>query len=167
MTAAKADLTYPEVGATLGDVLPSGYGHVRVSAVIGRGAGDFAVATEALMTWQVQRRSGLTVRASSRVTLGEDVWMGAGVGPIRVGFRCRVVAVVDEERRRGFAYGTLPGHPESGEEAFLLQWREDDDVELHIVAFSRPDQWWSRIARAAGTVVQRRMTGRYLRALAR
>jgi uncharacterized protein (UPF0548 family) len=29
---------------------------------------------------------------------------------------CRVVYVVDEPRRAGFAYGTLPGHPEIGGE---------------------------------------------------
>jgi uncharacterized protein (UPF0548 family) len=34
-----------------------------------------------------------------------------------IGFKApvRVVYVVDEPTRRGFAYGTLPGHPESGE----------------------------------------------------
>lgn len=159
-------LTYPEVGATLGDVLPAGYDHVRRSAVIGRGGADFERATAALMSWQVQRRSGLTVRESTYVALDEVVWMGAGAGPLRVGFRCRVVAVVDEERRKGFAYGTLPGHPESGEEAFILVLRDDDAVELHVVAFSRPTQWWSRIIGPVGSLVQRWMTGRYLKALA-
>jgi uncharacterized protein (UPF0548 family) len=43
---------------------------------------------------------------------GTDVL--AHLGPIRV--PCRVVYVLDEPERRGFAYGTLPGHPESGEE---------------------------------------------------
>ena len=32
---------------------------------------------------------------------------------------CRVVYVIDEPDIRGFAYGTLPGHPESGEERFV------------------------------------------------
>lgn len=158
-------VSYPEVGATLGDVLPAGYDHVRRSAVIGRGGADFERAAAALMSWQVQRRSGLQVRQSERVALGEVVWMGAGLGPLRVGFRCEVVGVIDEERRKGFAYGTLPGHPESGEEAFVLVLRDDDAVELHVIAFSRPAQWWSRIAGPAGSLVQRWMTGRYLKAL--
>ena len=165
MTTSSA-LTYPEVGATLGDVLPSGYDHVRRSAFIGSGRAEFERATAALMAWQVQRRSGLRVRESEHVALGEVVWMGAGAGPLRVGFRCEVVGVIDEERRKGFAYGTLPGHPESGEEAFVLAWRDDDAVELHVIAFSRPAQWWSRIAGPAGSLVQRWMTGRYLKALA-
>jgi uncharacterized protein (UPF0548 family) len=160
-------VTYAEVGRTLLGPLPADYQHVQRSAVVGRGGADFAAAAEALMTWQVQRRSGLAVRESSRVSLGEVVWMGAVVGPMKLGFRCRVVAVVDEPRRKGFAYGTLPGHPESGEEAFILRWRDDDVVELDVVAFSRPAQWWSRIAGPAGKLVQRWMTGRYLRALVR
>jgi uncharacterized protein (UPF0548 family) len=134
--------------------------------VVGRGGGDFAAAAELLMTWQVQRRSGLAVRESARVALDEVVWMGVAVGPLKVGFRCQVVGVVDEPRRKGFAYGTLPGHPETGEEAFVLRWRDDDLVELDVIAFSRPAQWWSRIAGPAGRVVQRWMTGRYLKALA-
>ncbi|HEV8560641.1 MAG TPA: DUF1990 family protein [Actinophytocola sp.] len=40
----------------------------------------------------------------------------------------RVVHVVEEEHRRGFAYGTLPGHPECGEEAFLLERHADGTV---------------------------------------
>jgi uncharacterized protein (UPF0548 family) len=158
-------LTYAEVGRTLSGPLPAGYQHVRRSAVVGRGAADFDAAAELLMTWQVQRRSGLAVLESPRVALGEVVWMGVAVGPLKVGFRCRVVGVVDEPRRKGFAYGTLPGHPESGEEAFVLAWREDDLVELEVIAFSRPAQWWSRIAGPAGRVVQRWITGRYLKAL--
>ncbi|MDX6255236.1 MAG: hypothetical protein QOJ11_1570 [Frankiales bacterium] len=159
------DVTYAEVGATCSEVLPTGYDHVRTATLIGRGARNFRTAGEALMTWQVQRRSGLKVRGSERVALGEVVWMGAVAGPLKAGFRCKVVSVTDEERRKGFAYGTLPGHPESGEEAFLLLWREDDFVELQIVAFSRPARWWSKVAGPAGRLVQRWMTGRYLKAL--
>ncbi|MCW2761725.1 MAG: hypothetical protein JWR85_1926 [Marmoricola sp.] len=77
----------------------------------------------------------------------------------------RVVYRVDEERRKGFAYGTLPGHPESGEEAFVVELREDEQVTLTISAFSRPA---SRLARLGGPltrIIQRWVTDRYLRAL--
>jgi uncharacterized protein (UPF0548 family) len=37
-----------------------------------------------------------------------------------------VVWTVDEPNRIGFGYGTLQGHPESGEESFVVS-REDDD----------------------------------------
>ena len=81
-------------------------------------------------------------------------------------FPVRVIYVVDEPRRRGFAYGTLPGHPEDGEESWMLEHRDDGSVWLTIRAFSRPATrfWWAlypflRIAQAM-------YTERYLRALA-
>jgi uncharacterized protein (UPF0548 family) len=46
--------------------------------------------------------------------------------------------VIDEENRRGFAYGTPPGHPEQGEEAFVVALREDGQVTFTVTAFSRP-----------------------------
>jgi uncharacterized protein (UPF0548 family) len=53
------------------------------------------------------------------------------------------VYVVDESgpiSKFGFAYGTLPGHVESGEERFLIEWdRADDSVWYDILAFSRPN----------------------------
>ena len=44
--------------------------------------------------------------------------------------------------RFGFAYGTLPGHIESGRELFLVEWnRADDSVWYSIDVFSRPAFW--------------------------
>jgi uncharacterized protein (UPF0548 family) len=41
-------------------------------------------------------------------------------------------------RSFGFAYGTLPGHLESGEERFLIEWDwADNCVWYDILAFSR------------------------------
>ena len=58
------------------------------------------------------------------------------LGPVRA--PCRVVYVVDEPDRRGFAYGTLPGHAESGEELFLVRYDPaTDEVYAEVTAFSR------------------------------
>ena len=43
-----------------------------------------------------------------------------------------VVYVIDEPDRIGFAYGTTAEGPESGEESFILEHREDDTVWLTI-----------------------------------
>jgi uncharacterized protein (UPF0548 family) len=40
--------------------------------------------------------------------------------------------VVDEPDRIGFAYGTTAHGPESGEESFILEHRDDDTVWLTI-----------------------------------
>jgi len=79
--------------------------------------------------------------------------------------RCRVVWVVDEADRAGFAYGTVRGHPESGEEAFVVERDAGGEVWLSVRAFSRAA---TRYARAGGPVtwlVRRWITERYLRAV--
>lgn len=77
----------------------------------------------------------------------------------------RVVWVVDERNRRGFAYGTLPGHPECGEEAFIVERRADDSVWLTIRSFSRPaNRWWWAVYPAL-RLVQWAMNTRYEKAL--
>lgn len=43
-----------------------------------------------------------------------------------------VVYVIDEPKRVGFAYGTTAEGPESGEESFILEHRDDDGVWLTI-----------------------------------
>ncbi len=50
----------------------------------------------------------------------------------------RVVYVIKEEMRFGFAYGTLPDHVECGEERFTIEFNEDESVWYDILAFSKP-----------------------------
>lgn len=165
LPGADARLTYPEVGATQAE-LPPGYDHVRHRATVGRGMTEFAAAATLLMTWEMHRRSGLTVESSSpRAAVGEVVRLGVRLGPATVLAPGRVVSVIDEARRQGFAYGTLPGHPEQGEESFVLSLLDDETVELAVVAFSRPAVWWSRAGAPVSRWVQRRITARYLAAL--
>lgn len=94
---------------------------------------------------------------------GDTAIMRVGLWPWDV--PCRVVYVVDEPTRKGFAYGTLPGHPERGEEAFLVEYRDDDSVWLVIRAFSRPASWIFRAGYPLVRLMQAIYTGRYERAL--
>ena len=113
MTLLDRPLTYPEIGATAGQ-LPDGYDHLRVHRVIGHGEPTFHRAAERLMSWQMHRAAGLTVEATTpRVEQGSRVRLRLGRHLLRISFGCQVVYVVEEERRRGFAYGTLQGHPPS------------------------------------------------------
>jgi uncharacterized protein (UPF0548 family) len=156
---------YGEVGATA-DALPAGYDHIQRSRVIGRGEALFERASVALMHWDLHRGSGLSVAATvAEAREGADVLLGLGVGRIRLSIPCRVVYVVAEPSRRGFAYGTLIGHPEAGEELFLVTKDEVGQVTISITAFSRPALWWSRLGRPVGRKVQEAVTSRYLGAL--
>ncbi|MGW0657881.1 DUF1990 family protein [Streptodolium elevatio] len=163
MTAAT--LTYSEVGATLADEMPAGYHHVERRVRVGRGDADFAALAEGVMRWEIQRGAGLTVRAGAdRAAVGVDITCGARVGPVRVPVPCRVVAVLDEPDRKGFAYGTLPGHPERGEEAFWAEKAADGEVWFVVRAFSRPGTWWSKLGAPFARLMQKQVTNRYMRA---
>lgn len=160
-----AALTYAEVGASLSE-LPDGYRHLRVSRALGRGEDTFERAAQRLLTWQLHESAGIRVQVTDTTArVGAVCRLGIGVGPLRLWAPCRVVAVVDEPRAQGFAYGTLPGHPEQGEEFFLLERDADDRVILRLYAFSRPGTWWTAFARPLSEQVQEIVTARYLHAL--
>jgi uncharacterized protein (UPF0548 family) len=50
---------------------------------------------------------------------------------------CRVVYVVDQADQFGFAYGTLPGHPEMGEVAFIISRDGAGRIDFRVRSFSR------------------------------
>jgi len=159
--AAKS-LTYAEIGATAG-AMPARYHHLRKSAVIGRGRSRFDQAAADGMQWGMLRGAGLRVQATTpAAAVGSDVLVH--LGPIAA--PCRVVYVVDEPDRRGFAYGTLPGHAERGEEAFLVRFDPvSEEVYAEVTAFSVHATWWSRLGSPVTSFVQRLVTDRYLQAL--
>ena len=68
----------------------------------------------------------------------------------------RVVYVIDDKRRFGFAYGTLREHAERGEERFSVEWAEDDCVYYDILAFSKPAKWQAKLAGPLARSLQRR-----------
>lgn len=79
---------------------------------------------------------------------------------------CRVVSVVSEPDRRGFAYGTLPGHPESGEELFSVRYDPADDTAYaQVREFSRPATRWIKAGGPVASSAQRLIARRYLRAV--
>lgn len=163
-----AALTYPEVGATRAEALPAGYGHVQRDVSLGTGAEVFERAAEALSSWRMHEEAGLSVlHAGGRATPGVVVVLRAGWGPLRLRIPCRVVYTVDEPDRRGFAYGTLPGHPERGEEAFLVTLAETGDVRFRIRAFSRPATLLARAGGPISRMTQQYVTDRYVSAVRR
>ncbi len=85
---------------------------------------------------------------------------------------CRIAYTVEEEetpslRRYGFAFGTLPGHVEQGEERFTVEWQgEDDTVWYELFAFARPAHPLARAGRPFVRLVQRRFAADSFRAMA-
>lgn len=139
---SELDFTYRAVGAT-SSTPPPGFivDHTRIQ--LGIGEEVFLSAKSALQRW-VQFQLGWVEAwpTDTPIQSGEVIAvMGHALG---MWWRncCRIVYTVDESGpicRFGFAYGTLPGHVESGEERFLVEWnRNNDTVWYDILAFSRP-----------------------------
>jgi uncharacterized protein (UPF0548 family) len=143
-----SEFTYPEVGATRRGELPDGYAHLHYRLPIGTGV--LAAAAEALLTWRMHRAAGVRITASApRAAEGVRVTSVLGIGSVGLRAPCQVVWSVDTDDEAGFAYGTLAGHPERGEESFVVE-RIGDRVWFTVTAFSRPAVWYTR---AAGPVV--------------
>ncbi|MFE7234273.1 DUF1990 family protein [Streptomyces sp. NPDC002405] len=148
-----AHFTYEEVGATREQGhCPPGFQPLHVRTRIGEGEEVFRRASEAVMTWEMHRALGVGIEASAdRAAPGVDVTVTLA-GVVRA--PCRVVWTEQEPRRTGWAYGTLPGHPECGEESFLVDRTGDGTVWLTVTAFSRPAKWYARAAGPAARGLQ-------------
>ncbi|GAA2447042.1 DUF1990 domain-containing protein [Streptomyces pulveraceus] len=149
-------LSYPEVGATRLGPLPDGYHHLHHRTRVGRGRADFEAAGSAVTGWRMHRASGAGVQASAeRAEAGVSVRVSLGAGPLRFAAPCRVVWAEYGADRIGFAYGTLPRHPECGEECFVAELADDGTVWFTVMAFSRPAAWYTRLAGPVVPVLQR------------
>lgn len=162
----QAERTYSPVGLAAANNAPPGYRLDRWDRALGAGGDVFDGAARALRAWEVHRGAGLMVCADGPPTVGQVVAMSA---PLPLGFidvTCRVVSVVDEPKRFGFAYGTLPIHPEQGEESFTIERDDDGEVTFRIVAVSRPRHALARLCPPVARRLQRAATERYLEVMA-
>ncbi|MFJ8660377.1 DUF1990 family protein [Streptomyces sp. NPDC093795] len=165
-------LTYPEVGATRTPAaLPEGYHHLRHTEAVGHGRAAFEAAGAAVTTWRMHRATGARVVADAdRAGPGTAVEVSAGIGPLRIRVPCTVIWTAYEKDRIGFAYGTLTGHPECGEESFMVDLDPDGTVRFTVTAFSRPAAWYTRLGGPLVPPLQHayaRHLGRTLRRLVR
>lgn len=169
---AERRLTYPtEVGTDPAgaswSVQQPGFRTNESTAHIGSGNQYWLDASLALMSWAVKTRSGFDVAGRhGPLALGDRYWVTAQVGPVRVREPVEIVAVVETPTRIGFAYGTLQGHPVSGEEAFIVHRTPDGAVFLTLRSLTGPSTsqpWWLLFPVLLG--VQRIYRRRYLRAL--
>lgn len=158
-------VTYPGVGATRGDAAPAGYHWIRKSAALGQGDEVFRRACAGLRAWAPQRHARMTVIAPDAFAEGETVVLALRSGLVWTSAASRIVWVTDEPGRYGYAYGTLPHHPESGEEAFVVERGPDGAVRFVITAFSRPVHPLARLGGPLTVAVQRLATRRYLAGL--
>jgi uncharacterized protein (UPF0548 family) len=165
---ADAPFTYDEIGRTVAGPLPSGYRHGVRRVVVGHGREAFERTAAAVLGWRAQRAVGLRVRASGPASSpGTVVVLTAGLPRLGYDIPCRVVWGAATGDERGFAYGTLPGHPESGEERFAVRLTPSGAVEFEIRTFFRLASLPARLAAPVSLLLQRAATERYLSAIRR
>jgi uncharacterized protein (UPF0548 family) len=163
-----APFTYAHVGGTASTAMPEGYRHAERSVVIGSGSAAFERAAAAVFDWRAQRGAGLGVRSSGPPTVpGTVVVLTAGLPWLGYDIPCRVVWASTTGDERGFAYGTLPGHPESGEERFVVRLTPDGDVVYEIRVFFRLASPAARLAGPVSLVLQHLATARYVSVIRR
>jgi uncharacterized protein (UPF0548 family) len=162
-------MTYEAVGVTDPAARTWAPGSHRFETTVSLGAGDqcWAQCREDVLQWVVKTRSGFRVTGGpARVEVGQDYELVFRVGPAAVREPVRVVAVVDEPNRSGFAYGTRPGHPVSGEEAFVVHRDAAGTVYLTLRSLTLPARGWRALGFPVFIAAQRVLRRRYLGALA-
>jgi uncharacterized protein (UPF0548 family) len=154
--------SYRRVGATRTGAQPEfTVDHNRVQL---GGVAVFGRAKDALRRWTMFDLGWLDVhRPGPPIEEGRTVAVVAS----HFGFwsmnACRIVYIIDDAQRFGFAYGTLPSHAEIGEERFMVELR-DGAVWYDILAFSRP-RGLARFAYPLTRALQRRFARDSMRAM--
>ncbi len=160
-----SELTYSPVGATETGERPPGFRHLFFRMPLGSGADLYRRAGEAVLTFRMHRATGARIESTSSEA-APGVRLTVGMGPLHV--PCEVIWVEKSDKKTGFAYGTLPGHQASGEEAFLVTRDERDRVWFTVTAYSRPARLFMRLGGPLAIVFQHayaRLCGRALKRL--
>lgn len=171
-------MTYASVGVTQDpDILrypPTGFHARRNERRIGSGAERFASASEDLLAGAFFERAGLVATTASGQPLSvaalreesptvrlENVWW-----PTNLIRDFRVIYASREERRVSFALGTLTEWPLSGEESFVVEWREDDTVWAQVTTVTALNSHWGiRLIAPFVRIREHILRVRYTRAL--
>lgn len=162
------ELTYDDVGVTQLESPSWDRGRHRLETTVRLGAGEecWLTSSTAVLDWAVKTRSGFQVLGGcGAADLGRDYELGFRLGPVRVREPVRVVGLVREQDRCGFAYGTLRGHPVSGEEAFVVHRDAAGQVFLTIRSFTLPAPGWRTAAFPIFLVAQQALRHRYIASL--
>lgn len=166
--------TFPEPGWTARPpaahrLLP-GFHVDSYEILLGRGAATFARARDALRQWRMFPGAWTEIPLRPPIEGGAPVAVGIRACGFWHLFCSRIVYALHNDNgprpHFGFAYVTLPGHPEIGEERFVVEWnRAEDTVTYSILAISRPGAWFARLGYPLVRRLQRRFGRDSLRAM--
>jgi uncharacterized protein (UPF0548 family) len=124
-------------------LVPDGYRRDHTRTQIGQGRQEFDAARAALRQWR-HFDLGWVRMANPEAAIERDAIVAVEVHALGLWSvnLSRILYVIDEEDRFGYAYGTTPFHAESGEERFMIEFdRATDAVYYDLLAVSRPAHW--------------------------
>ena len=158
--------SYAAVGGTQKDA-PDGYRLDHNRILLGQGLDQFKAARAAIDDWKMFDFDWIELvpkRPSVQVgTVVAVVVRHLGFWSVNIS---RIVYVIDEESRYGFAYGTLPCHSEEGEERFLVEYdSRTDEVWYDLYAFSKPRHPLARVGFPISRYLQKRFARESLMAM--
>lgn len=149
--------SYTAIGHTQKESPVAGFDNDFNEVELGQGHQVWEAAKEAIRQWKMFPGQWACIwPGDTPIREGEVVVMQAQVMGLWWLNSCRIVYVVDTADQFGFAYGTLPGHVECGEELFMVEKRSDGSVRYVIKAFSRPRIWMARLGYPIARAYQRK-----------
>lgn len=145
------------VGATSRPAAPPGYDHDFNQAQLGHGVACLEAAKAGIKAWAMFPDSWTRLYPwPASIEEGMVVLVLFRLFGLWWINSCRIVYTFEEDHLFGFAYGTLPGHVERGEERFWVEMEEGGTVWYRIRAFSRPAMWLTKISYPLARRFQRR-----------
>ncbi|MDQ1722834.1 MAG: hypothetical protein QOI26_2568 [Pseudonocardiales bacterium] len=134
---------------------------MKLSGSVGHGSAAFESASRAVLSLRMHRKAGVKMTMpTDMVRVGDVIRLSFGLGPLAVHGSCDVIWVVHEPRLRGFRYRTRPDHPEEGEESFVVDWADDDQVVVTVESWARPNKLLIRlggpVSRWGASLINRR-----------
>lgn len=149
--------SYKEVGDTQKETPVAGFDNDFNFIELGRGDTVWEAAKAAIRAWKMFPGRWASIWPETTVIReGEVVAMQARVMGLWWLNSCRIVYVIDLPDKFGFAYGTLPGHVECGEELFMVERTANGTVRYLLKAFSRPRFWLARLGYPIARAYQRK-----------
>lgn len=149
--------SYREVGYTQKETAVPGYDNDLNFIDLGYGDSVWEAAKSAIQAWKMFPGGWACIwPETTPIRVGEVVAMHAKVMGLWWMNSCRIVYVIDLPDKFGFAYGTLPGHVECGEELFMVERTTDGSVRYVIKAFSKPRFWPARLGYPIARAYQRK-----------
>ncbi len=149
--------SYKEVGDTQKETPVPGFDNDFNFIELGRSDAVWEAAKAAIRAWKMFPGDWACIwPETTPIRVGEVVAMQARVMGLWWLNSCRIVYVIDLPDKFGFAYGTLPGHVECGEELFMVERTADGTVRYVLKAFSRPRFWLARLGYPIARAYQRK-----------